>query len=53
MGRAKNPTVSMIMSTCNRAHLVDRAIPSVLDQTHQDFELIVVDDDSFDDMRQW
>ena len=35
------PTVSVIIPTYNRAHLVGRAIQSVLDQTYQDFELIV------------
>ena len=44
----KKPTVSVILPTYNRAHLLDRAIRSVLDQTYQDFELIVVDDGSSD-----
>jgi len=43
MGKDKNPTVSVIIPTYNRAHLVGRAIRSVLDQTHQEFEPIVVD----------
>ncbi len=43
-----NPTVSVIIPTYNRAHMVGRAIQSVLDQTYQDFELIVVDDASTD-----
>lgn len=43
-----NPTVSVIIPTYNRAHLVARAICSVIAQTYQDFEIIVVDDASKD-----
>ena len=43
-----NPTLTTIIPTYNRAALVKRAIQSVLNQTFQDFEIIVVDDSSVD-----
>lgn len=48
MTKESFPTVTVIMPTFNRAHLVGHAIQSVLDQTYHDFELIVVDDGSTD-----
>jgi len=42
------PRVTVAVSTWNRAHLVGRAIASVLAQTFRDFELLVVDDGSTD-----
>ncbi len=42
------PLVSVIIPTYNRAVLVKRAIQSILDQTYDNFEVIVVDDASTD-----
>ncbi|GIV76554.1 MAG: hypothetical protein KatS3mg050_0948 [Litorilinea sp.] len=46
------PTFTVIIPTHNRAHLLPRAIRSVLAQTFTDFELIVVDDASTDETPQ-
>ncbi|MFY0651991.1 MAG: glycosyltransferase [Cyclobacteriaceae bacterium] len=42
------PTISVIIPTYNRAHLIKETIKSVLRQTFSDYELIVVDDGSTD-----
>jgi glycosyltransferase involved in cell wall biosynthesis len=45
----RTPSVSVVIATYNRARLLKETIESVLKQTFQDFELIVVDDGSTDD----
>jgi len=44
----ENPTVSAIIPTYNRAQLLPRSVQSVLNQTLQNFEIIIVDDGSID-----
>jgi len=43
------PEISVIIPTFNRVHTLPRAIDSVLSQTVQSKEIIVVDDGSTDD----
>ena len=42
------PTVSVVMPTYNAEKFLKEAIDSILDQTYQDFELLVIDDNSKD-----
>lgn len=47
------PLFSIVIPTFNRAHILSRSIDSVLSQTYQDFELIIVDNGSTDNTHQW
>lgn len=44
--------MSVIIPTFNRSQYVKRAVESVLAQTHQDFEVLVIDDGSTDSTRE-
>ncbi|MDR2902455.1 MAG: glycosyltransferase family 2 protein, partial [Lactobacillales bacterium] len=45
----RNPTVSVVMPTYNRARFLPRVIESVLNQSYGDFEFVIVDDGSTDE----
>jgi len=47
------PKISVIVSTYNRLERLKKAVQSVLDQTFQDWELIIVDDGSTDGTQKW
>ena len=44
-----DPTVSIVIPTYNRAHLLPRAIDSIIAQTMKDWEIVLVDDGSTDE----
>ena len=43
------PLVSVIIPTYNRGHFIEESIRSVIEQTYENWELIIVDDGSEDD----
>jgi glycosyltransferase involved in cell wall biosynthesis len=47
----KRPLVSVIIPTFNRAELLPRALESVIAQTFDDYEILVVDDESTDETK--
>ena len=48
----QKPMVSIILPTYNRVNVIERAVYSILNQTYENFELIIVDDGSKDDTEQ-
>lgn len=52
MNNVCSPVVSVIVPCYNRANLIETAIASVQSQTFQDWELVVVDDGSSDNLRE-
>ena len=51
-GKDHNPKVSIIIPTYNRAGFILQTIHSIIDQTYSNWELIIVDDGSYDNTEQ-
>ncbi len=43
------PQVSIIMATFNRAHLIRETLDSIVSQTHENWECLIINDGSIDD----
>ncbi len=52
VGAGMEEKVTVIIPTYNRAHLIKRSVESVLNQTYQDIQILVIDDGSGDDTQQ-
>ncbi|HAR32980.1 MAG TPA: hypothetical protein DCR95_02505 [Desulfobacter sp.] len=48
-GQKESPKISVIVPTYNYGQYIGKTLESVLNQTYQDFEIVVVDDGSEDD----
>lgn len=48
----KLPKVSILLPVYNQAHLVGQCLTSLLNQTYQDFEIVLIDDGSTDSLSQ-
>jgi glycosyltransferase involved in cell wall biosynthesis len=53
MASSKPPLVSVVISTFNRRPLLEEAVASVVAQSYEDWEILVVDDASSDDTWEW
>lgn len=47
-----NPTVSIIIPTFNRCHFIGQTLDTVIAQSYEDWECIIIDDESVDYTRQ-
>jgi glycosyltransferase involved in cell wall biosynthesis len=52
LGASESPAISVVIATFNRANFLPETLDSILAQSFQDFELIVVDDGSSDNTRE-